>query len=400
MEQPRIGQVRLAYFVSHPIQYQVPLLRRLSATPDIALKVFFASDFSVHGYRDVGFEREIRWDTPLTEGLDFKFLSQAPATEVNRVWGGDIEGMLRAGSFDAVWVHGWAYLWSLRVITAARRLNIPVIFRCEFNSQHYPPPGSAGKVKMCYLCWLFRKIDAFLTIGTLNREFYLRAGVQTRRLFHVPYAVDNEKFSLSNESGKKLKFELLRAAGVKSTTPILLFTGKFSDVKRPRDLVEVWRSLLQSGQQTFLLFVGDGPLRVDIEKECLSIAQNLVHFAGFQNQSELPSYYSASDVFVLPSGIEPWGLVVNEAMAAGLPIVTTEAAGCAPDLVKTNCNGQVVPIGNIEAMTKGVLWCLAHRQAAGEASRKIIDYWSYRECELGIRSALKSIASSRKISRV
>ena len=146
----------------------------------------------------------------------------------------------------------------------------------------------------------------------------------------------------------------------------------------------------------FLLWVGDGPLRAEIEASCRSIAPELAHFAGFKNQSELAAYYGAGDVLVLPSAVEPWGLVVNEAMAAGLPIVTTEAAGCAPDLVRSGKNGQVVPIGDVDALQTAVAWCLDHRFAAGQASREIIEHWSYRECEAGIRAALQAVLPAEK----
>jgi glycosyltransferase involved in cell wall biosynthesis len=391
-------KIRLAYFVSHPIQYQVPLLRQLTQGRDMELKVFFASDFSTRGYRDAGFKREIQWDTPLTDGLDFKFLSHAPAAAINRVWGGGIEKLLRDGNFDAVWVHGWAYPWSLRAIRAARRLGLPVLFRCEFNPRHYPPPGFSGKIKMAYLRWLFQRVDAFLSIGTLNREFYLKAGVPPQHIFQVPYAVDNAQFADAYATGRQLRNELLSSAGVPLDTPVLLYVAKFSEVKRPGDLVEAWRRLLGNGRRTFLLWVGEGVLRAEIEGQCRALAPELVHFAGFRNQSELPAYYAASDMLVLPSAVEPWGLVVNEAMSAGLPVITTTAAGCAPDLVQVGLNGQVVSVGDIAALASAIEWCVDHRIEASQASRDIIGRWTYRECESGIMDALRAVLPATKSS--
>ncbi|MEX2399812.1 MAG: glycosyltransferase, partial [Rhodothermales bacterium] len=96
------------------------------------------------------------------------------------------------------------------------------------------------------------------------------------------------------------------------------------------------------------LFVGDGPLRGMLEAEA---DPERVHFAGFRNQTELPACYAAADALVLPSdGRETWGLVANEAMACGLPVIVSEAAGCAPDLVREGETGFTVPLGDIEAL--------------------------------------------------
>src|ERR1700743_2241859 len=124
--------VRLAYLVSHPIQYQAPLLRRIVREPDIDLTVFFGSDFSLRAYRDEGFGVDIAWDTPLTEGYPHVFLKPlrdngtvSPTSPISR-------GILKTlTGFDALWVHGYASINSLQAILAANALGIPVLLRAE-----------------------------------------------------------------------------------------------------------------------------------------------------------------------------------------------------------------------------------------------------------------------------
>ena len=119
-----------------------------------------------------------------------------------------------------------------------------------------------------------------------------------------------------------------------------------------------------------------------------------VCFTGFVNQSALPRYYGACDVFVLPSSDEPWGMAINEAMCAGLPIVASSEIGCVPDLVRDGLNGRIFPAGNIMALAEALGSLLPDtglRDRMGQASRDIIARWSYAECEAGLAAALAAV---------
>src|SRR6201996_5587437 len=130
--------VRLAYVVSHPIQYQAPLLRRIAAEPDIDLTVLFGSDFSVRGYQDRGFGVEVAWDTPLLDGYRSEFLRPLRDTGEVTPLAPISRGILRrlqekdgSPAFDALWVHGYASVNALHAILAANALGIPVLLRAE-----------------------------------------------------------------------------------------------------------------------------------------------------------------------------------------------------------------------------------------------------------------------------
>ena len=116
-----------------------------------------------------------------------------------------------------------------------------------------------------------------------------------------------------------------------------------------------------------------------------------VVFTGFVNQTELPDLYAASDVFVLPSEHEPWGLAVNEAMCAGLPIVVSHEVGCVADLVSDDVNGFTPAAGDIESLAlalRRLIEDAALRRRQGQASLARIAQWGYPQCLEGIRSAL------------
>ncbi len=116
--------MRIAYLVSHPIQYQAPLLKRIAAEPGLDLKVFFCSDISTRSYLDAGFQREVQWDVPLLEGYDYEFLPALGATDqlsFARPWNYGFGERLDRGHFDALWVHGYFRLFNWRALLPARR---------------------------------------------------------------------------------------------------------------------------------------------------------------------------------------------------------------------------------------------------------------------------------------
>src|SRR5437870_3996480 len=129
---------RLAYFVSHPIQYQAPLLRLLAGNEGIDPKVFFLSDFSLHAHYEHAFKQTFKWDVPLMEGYEWEVLPLwciGPSTPLRPHW--PVQGLkrrLREGRFDAVWVHGWGHVGLRQAVRAAHSLGLPVLLRGESTS--------------------------------------------------------------------------------------------------------------------------------------------------------------------------------------------------------------------------------------------------------------------------
>ena len=131
-------RVRLACLVSHPIQYQAPLLRRIAQEPDIDLVVLYGSDFSVRGYRDAGFGVGVKWDVPLLDGYRHVFLPKlrdrgdvSVASPLNRGIVRQLLGRDGRPACDALWVHGYATVNALHGMLAAKTLGIPVLLRAE-----------------------------------------------------------------------------------------------------------------------------------------------------------------------------------------------------------------------------------------------------------------------------
>jgi glycosyltransferase involved in cell wall biosynthesis len=378
--------LRLAYFVSHPIQYQAPFLRLIAADMDIDLKVFFYSDFSLKPYKDEGFGRLVEWDIPLTDGYNHHFLncwgSKKYQSVLKQPIAQDIFSQLQQGEFDVVWVHGWAWFCSLQAVIAANKLGIPVLLRGDSNVISEPKNFWKKIAKKAFLNWLFAKIASFLYVGNLNRQFYQNYGVEDKRLFFLPYAVDNDYFQQCALLASANREELRRSLNLSPGRPIILYAAKLIDVKRPQDLLTAYKLLSSDGErepEPYLLFVGDGVLRSSLEAQAQETGWQSIRFLGFRNQSELPAIYDLCDVFVLPSKFEPWGLVINEVMNAGKALVVSDRVGCAPDLVKDEENGRTFPVGDVKALADAIRWAILHHDSAGELSLQLIQKWSYQE---------------------
>lgn len=396
--------VRLAYLVSHPIQYQAPLLRRIAAEPGIDLTVFFGSDFSVRGYRDEGFGVGVHWDVPLTEGYRHEFLPVLRDTgtvgfsrPLNRGIWSRLRGRKTTPAFDALWVHGYASANTLHGMAAANALGIPVLLRAE----SWMEDRERSKLKLAAKSTFFRlletMVDAVLPIGTHNSRYWTHYFGDRVPQFPMPYAVDNDFFRERTYEAARGRAALLRELDLDGELPVVLFASKLQARKRCADLVEAYRLLIQRiPSPPQLVIVGDGAEREALTKQAAALPG--VRFCGFRNQRELPRFFDLATVFVLPSQHEPWGLVVNEVMAAGRAVVVSRDVGSQTDLVHDGVEGAVFPAENIPALADALERLLRDPEAAVEAGRQAsrrIQSWSFAEDVAGLRAALEYVTHRR-----
>jgi len=384
-------RTRLAYVVSHPIQYQAPLLRRLADDSDIDLTVLFLSDFSLREHHEPAFGQSVRWDVPLTKGYRWETLSGGGTQSATRWPMRNLKRRLAAANFDAVWVHGWGRIGLVQAVTAADALGLPVLLRGESTPLNSKNTG-ARYLRKKFLHWLFGKVAAFLCIGSLNREFYQLHGVSEEKIFSVPYAVDNDWFSGECEQAALSRNQLRQRLGLQEGRPIILFAAKFIPEKAPQDLLSAFLKIiaLNESKRPYLLFVGDGPLRTQLEMQAGELCGKDVRFLGFRNQTELPALYDLCDLFVLPSRFEPWGLVVNEVMNAGRPVIVSDQVGARPDLLRQGENGWSFPAGDVPALASCIREALsnANLKEMGAISKKIVQAWDFEADIAGLKKAL------------
>jgi len=372
----------ISYYLSHPIQYFSPLLRELAKEVD--LSVYYLSDASVRGNLDKGFGQSVKWDTPLLEGYAYTFVKNYSWRKslTNRfadLFNPGVLGCLLRDKSPVIIVNGWSYFSVLIIILFAKSLGKEVWLRAE-NPLNQELRKSrivifAKRVVLQY--GLFKIVDRFLYIGSESKKFFKFFGVKEAHLVFTPYAVDNDQFQKDYNGLRSDRTVIKQKLGLPGEGRIILFVGKYIAKKRPLDLLRAFLQLSQPG--AWLVMVGEGELREQMEDYCKQEHLENVVFTGFVNQSWIAQYYSVGDVFVMCSGMgETWGLAVNEAMNFALPVIVTDTCGSSYDLVEHGVNGFVVGEGNVgqlkDALEK-IIGDDAFRQEAGRRSLlKIREY--------------------------
>ena len=388
---------RLAAVTSHPVQYQAPLFRQMAAHDGLDLTVFYGHDGSVAGELDRDFGLRVAWDTPLLDGYRSVFLQrrsyglhglQRLAADAR------IIAHLRRGHFDAVFIHSYATRLSFFAYLGALASRTPVLLRTE-SERLRPRALWVEALKQLALRLLFALTAGFLVIGKANRAFFEAYGVDPSRQFFTPYSVDNPYFSHQRQLVRPSRRELRQSHGWTDDVVVVGYSGKLIPRKGVDDLIDAVAALQDEGLRVGLLLVGDGRDRVTLEERVRARNMKWTVFAGFKNQSELAASYICMDAFVLPSRREPWGLVLNEAMLFGLPVLATNVVGAGLDLIEHGKNGYVFDVGNVGGLAQH-LQHLARsadtRRQFGSHSETIVQRYSCDVCVGGILDALHHVS--------
>jgi len=388
--------IKVGVVTSHPIQYQVPLFRAIASQPGIDLTVFFGSNHGIDPDKiDPGFGRTFAWDISLLDGYKHIFLNNSkPGMEVGdwRLDAPDLKSYLSSECFDAVLVFGWSKLLFLQAIWWARKYSIPLVLRAESNLKHAQPRYKKVAKKLLFPL-LFRQFKAFLSIGSLNAALYRHFGVPEQAIFLAPYCVDNDFFS-ERAAAQTVNAQQLRTdLGIHDDDTVFLFIAKFIDRKRPLDLIAAAAKYRAVSSTSHVIFLGDGAL-LDACRNAIAINKlTNIHLVGFKNQTELPVWYAAADVLVLPSEYETWGLVLNEAMACGLPCIASDMCGGAADMILEGQTGFTYPMGDVSRLAELMMFMAdnkEHRQAMGRYAATYVQKFSLALTVSALENALRS----------
>lgn len=387
---------RLVAVMTHPVQYLAPWFRFIHRERrEIDLKVIYVSE-PAPAQQGVGFGTEFEWDVPLREGYPNVVLRPPNPSDhfgYDRFLGLDaseVGDAIVASRPDAALINGWHSISLVRAIFTCRRRGIPLLYRGDSNL------SGRGR-DLAYLPWRLKtrwwlsRFDRYLSVGARSREYLQSFGHRNGKIFDSPHAVDNQLF-LSGASSFLTRTGRARARsewGLSTAADVVLFVGKLEEHKRPLDLVRAASALPNAA----ILVVGAGPL----ENECRRLARELgveAVFPGFLNQSQLGKAYAVADCLAVTSTWETWGLVVNEALATGLPAVVSDRVGCAPDLIEPGSTGAVYPFGDITSLTRALEETLAKtksRRAMRDACRETVRGYSFEAATEGLSAAIRSL---------
>ena len=363
----------------------------MATHPRIGLKVYFCSDEGYTGHDvEKKFRTEGTWgaEEELLEGYDYQFLKKYSP------WPSSLKsliGLLNLGIWrainhdrpDIVILMSWMNPTWWIAILACVWFRIPILYLTDQNVQRdmLAPKWKISIKKLVLGKGLFRLTTGFLCAGTANRLLYEFYGVPEEKLIPFAFSWGYDKLlDASDEIGPR-KSMLKRELGLPDDSYVVLYCGRLSPEKGPMNLLQAFEKIDRT--QKALLFVGDGQLRQDLENYVAENNIESVHFRGFQTRKEIPAFYAISDVLVLPSRQETWGIVVNEAMCFGLPVIVSDQVGAVWDLVRPGYNGFSFPVGDVGALASSILRLMDQDEDSTSTmkanSRRLIEDWIYRD---------------------
>jgi glycosyltransferase involved in cell wall biosynthesis len=231
--------------------------------------------------------------------------------------------------------------------------------------------------------------SAFVVPGKSSFQYVKNYGARDEEIFTAPNAVDTEFFS-KKATAVRQDDEIQRQS-LQLPPRFFLFVGRLVREKGVFDLLEAYGKLTPELRAAVgLVLVGGGSARADLVRRAGVIKPGQIQFSGFVHREHLASYYGLAEVFVFPSHTDPWGLVVNEAMACGLPVIASDAAGCTADLIEDNWNGRVIRRGDVAQLASAMEELgqdPALRARMGNHSQERILRYSPEACADGIARA-------------
>ena len=328
---------RLAMVIQFPVHYHLTIYRELAKDPDIDLEVLFMQE----RWAESGFDPEVNaivdWGVQPFEGYPWTiFKNLSPFRNGGGFFKFFNPGMVWrvfTGKYDAIYIHGHNHLTHVLCMIAARLSGKALVMRNISNNLGQRASWKSVVRKMLYTM-LYKLPNVFLSTGRHNSDYYQYFGADPSKFIVAPHVVDNQFFKQSEESNLPLKEDLRQEYGVPAGKKVMLFLSKFREIKRPILIVEAFLKA-DLPEDWVLLMVGEGELRSETKRYVDEQgASDRVLFSGFHDQTEVGRAYTISDILVLFTRRETWGLVINEAMNFGCAIIASDQVGCVPELVE------------------------------------------------------------------
>jgi glycosyltransferase involved in cell wall biosynthesis len=281
---------------------------------------------------------------------------------------------------------GYNYVASWEALWWAKKHGAELVLWSESN-RHDQRAGLEWVESL--KAYFLSRCDRFVVPGKASFEYLQSLGSADDNISIAPNAVDNDWFLTQAESVRKFSSEFRETQALPER--FLLYVGRLVPEKGVFDLLEAYAGLGAGVRSSVgLVFAGNGPSKAELEWQAQNVSPGLISFPGFLHREDLAGLYALADALILPTHSDPWGLVVNEAMACGLPVIVTSVAGCSADLVEDGWNGYVVPPSDPEELRTAMDSLLVDSQLGQTMSvhsrRRIRDY-SPEACAGGLAAA-------------
>ena len=289
---------------------------------------------------------------------------------------------------DCVMAPGWSTPWAHATLAWCRLRSIPTIVCSDSQAIDAPRIWWREAIKRRIVV----QFDASLAAGRRHVDYLIDLGMERSRIMTAYDVVDNAHFAAGADAARAARDEVRRRLALPDH--FFLACNRFVAKKNLAGLLQAYARYRQAqgAMARHLVLLGDGPLRESLT----TLARNLslsefVHMPGFIGYMELPAYYGLADAFIHASTVEQWGLVVNEAMASGLPVLVSRTCGCAPDLVEEGRNGftfDPANPGQLASLMTRIMLPESDSPGMGRASSAIIARWSPSEFARNLESAV------------
>ena len=376
---------RLAILTELIAPYRTPVFNALSKISGIDLQVIFLAENDPDLRQWLIYKNEIEFSYQTLPSKRWRLAGR------NLLLNRGLPRALAQVAPHTVICGGYNYLasWQARAWTKAKHVPFMLWIESTAHDQR-----SHGLVVEFLKNKFIRDCDAFVVPGTSSSEYLQSFGVRPKKIFTAPNAVDNERFRCIAAEGRRNPETIRREFGLPSR--YFLFCGRLVKEKGVFDLLDAYRGLDRSVRETTgLVFVGDGPAAYTLQLAAGGLES--VHFLGFRQRDELARIMALAAALVFPTHTDPWGLVVNEAMACGLPVVVTQVAGCSADLVRHGWNGLVVKPHDRDELIRALESLIGDQEATvqmGHNSLRHIHNFSAEACAAGLANAARAFQES------
>lgn len=311
--------------------------------------------------------------------------------------------LFRRENVKVVFVPSYWPQSSLALLMAAKVTGAAIVM---MNESHAHTARASG-LRLRLKGWLIRMFDAALIGGGPQRSYFESMGIPAERIFDGYDVIDNDYYGSKTVENRLAAAELRNRYGLPNR--YFLNVGRMVAKKNLDTLIRAYAAACAADPaQPRLVFVGSGPLEMELRENCVRLGLSFVDlrcrpskgngrpaeadvlFFGFRQADELPVFYSLATAFVLPSVREEWGLVINEAMACGLPVVVSKVVGCAPDLVLDGENGFQFDPDDVDELAERLRWLGENPDEVtrmGNRSREIIAEWDVTRFARNARKA-------------
>ena len=365
------GVVRVAMVTNIPAPYRLPIYELLAGTPGIELRVFFCS----------GREPDRHWDLDQLRVphvfLRERFLNLGPGRYIHV--NPDVWPRLREFAADVVITTGFNPTHLIAFVHARLRGARHV----AMTDGTADSEASLGVLHRWARRWVYKRSAAFVGASEGSFDLYRQYGLRDSRLFKSHLCANNPAFAAASSAGAERDVDLM-------------FCGRFVQAKRPLFALDVAAQVARRiGRRVTLLLVGSGEQEEQMRLAAERLSPSVdARFAGFARQAQLPAFYARSKLFLFPTAGDTWGVVANEACAAGVPVIVSPQAGVAYDLVRDGDNGRVLPL-DVDRWAEAAAALLLdepERQRMAARCRELVDAYSYANAASGLAQAIRAVA--------